>query len=582
MRCRSIAIMLLVAVCFSASSWAQGSHFFTDVTESVGLTDVGNNKAAWADFNNDGWVDLYCGGTLWRNEGGIFGWMMISLVVGDGIWGDYDNDGYLDFFSYTHHRLYHNIGGFAFEERSDLLPELPMTVTLGAVWGDFNNDGYLDLYVGGYEEPYQPDALLINEDGASFTLTWQESDDIDPGRGVTAADFDEDGNLDVYVSNYRLEANWLWHNDGLGNFTNIAHTYGAAGDYDGWSYSYGHTIGSAWGDLDDDGHLDLFVGNFSHPEEWQDRPKFLRNTGPIGSEQSWHFEDKSAGAGLGWQESFASPALADFDNDGDLDLYLTTVYPGDTCVLYRNQGDWTFSNESYLLPGTIGNTYQAAWADYDNDGDLDLLSGGKLLRNEFGQYNNWVKVALIGANELNDGSQTAVGAQVRIPLGTRRLLRQVETATGEGNGNEQTLHFGLGDYSDPVQVNVTWPDGSISVVETEINRMVIIEMDDSAVAVDQQVGEPVPRFVRVYPNPFNPQASIEYELPEQTTVILRIFDLAGRLVDVLVEGEEMAAGTHAATWTGRDAQGRTLPSGTYFYRLETDGFVETRRMTLIR
>jgi len=83
------------------------------------------------------------------------------------------------------------------------------------------------------------------------------------------------------------------------------------------------------------------------------------------------------------------------------------------------------------------------------------------------------------------------------------------------------------------------------------------------------------------PNPFNPRTTIRYELPDPSPVTLRIFDLAGRLVDVLVEGK-MAAGTHTATWTGRDTHGHSLPSGTYFYRLEADGFVETRRMTLLR
>jgi len=89
-------------------------------------------------------------------------------------------------------------------------------------------------------------------------------------------------------------------------------------------------------------------------------------------------------------------------------------------------------------------------------------------------------------------------------------------------------------------------------------------------------------ILRCAPNPFNPQTTISYELPNQTSVNLRIFDLAGRLVDVLVDGEMMSAGTHTAMWNGRDAHDRSMPSGTYFYRLESDGFVETRRMTLIR
>jgi hypothetical protein len=85
-----------------------------------------------------------------------------------------------------------------------------------------------------------------------------------------------------------------------------------------------------------------------------------------------------------------------------------------------------------------------------------------------------------------------------------------------------------------------------------------------------------------YPNPFNPQTMINYDLFEYSTVSLRIFDTGGRLVDVLVEGENQAAGTHSATWTGRDLQGRAMPSGTYFYRLEADRYTETKRMTLIR
>jgi len=84
------------------------------------------------------------------------------------------------------------------------------------------------------------------------------------------------------------------------------------------------------------------------------------------------------------------------------------------------------------------------------------------------------------------------------------------------------------------------------------------------------------------PNPLNPRTTIRYELPERAPVTLRIFDLSGRLVDVLVEGEVLTAGTHTATWTGRDSQGRAMPSGTYFYRLEAGGYSETRRMTLIR
>ena len=96
----------------------------------------------------------------------------------------------------------------------------------------------------------------------------------------------------------------LWLNDGKGKFTDVAKAFGAAGNMkQGW---YGHTIGSAWGDLDNDGHLDLFVGNFSHPPDYQDRSQFLRNTGKGGG---WKFEDKTATAKLRWQESNLQSSL---------------------------------------------------------------------------------------------------------------------------------------------------------------------------------------------------------------------------------------------------------------------------------
>ncbi len=109
----------------------------------------------------------------------------------------------------------------------------------------------------------------------------------------------------------------------------------------------------------------------------------------------------------------------------------------------------------------------------------------------------------------------------------------------------------------------------------------IIENDLLTVAVETS---PLPntRVLQNVPNPFNPSTSINYELSEQSYITLRIFDLTGRLVDVLVEGETQSVGTHTATWTGRDSQGRAMPSGTDFYRLEAGGYTETKRMTLIR
>jgi len=440
---------------------------FEDVTADVGLNGLSGSLAAWGDYNNDGWVDLYVSGQLWRNEGGKrFTRVSGQPMGGTGLWGDFDNDGFRDLYCWSGRgRLYRNVGGKRFVAAC-VLKDLPMKVSRGAVWGDFDGDGFLDLYIGGYENPYQPDAIYRNDGKGGFVRVWKTPGRAMPARGVTAADYDEDGDLDIYVSNYRLVANLLLRNDGKGRFTNVAPAAGVAGD--GGLGAWGHTIGSAWGDLDSDGHLDLFAGNFSHRPAYQDRPKFYRNLGPTGG---FRFADRSKGAGLAWQESFASPALGDFDNDGLLDLFFSTVYPRDHCVLYRNRGNWEFVDVTHRTGVSGRLTYQATWADFDNDGDLDLLTGGKLFRNGL-RDSHWLKVRLVGdGRRIN---RDAVGSQVRIALGDRTLVRQVASTTGECNQNDPTLHFGLGVVAGPVALTVRWPDRTSRKLTAKPNRVFII------------------------------------------------------------------------------------------------------------
>ena len=447
-----LLLSLPASVCFGVAFQDRTGQFYSPGLGSVDL----RANAAWGDYNNDGWVDLSADGYVFRNNNGLSFSNIGADSGGPGLWGDFNNDGLLDLFGYyPNKRLLQNSGGDAFVDVTTKItpPFGPYTThrSSGAAWADLNNDAYLDLYVGGFEDwetqTTFPDMILTYDNASQrFNATWQET--VNRARGVTAADFDRDGDQDVYVSNYRRQPNRLWRNNPAGVLTHVAPTYGASGA--------AHTIGSAWGDFDNDGYLDLFVGNFSH--SGQEPSHFLRNLGASGG---YHFQNMKDLSGGDWQESYASPALADYDNDGDLDLFFTTVYAGDNPRLFRNDGNWNFTNVTNSVGlGGLGRTGQAAWGDVDNDGDVDLVTDGKLFINDaHASGNHYLKIHLEGNGVTVNRS--AIGAMVFVFVNGRIMTRQVEGGTGEGNQNDLTLHYGLGGHSGPVDVYVLWPDGTI-------------------------------------------------------------------------------------------------------------------------
>lgn len=406
-----------------------------------------NGPTAWADVDGDGWADLNAGGQLWRNKAGE-GFERLADVA-PGLFGDFDGDGHLDLFSFADQGLLRGDGEGGFTPVD--LGDLPRTVSSGAALGDFNGDGHLDAYVGGFEswddDITYPDHLLLG-DGKGLSLGW--SDARYRARGVTACDYDVDGDLDVYVSNYRLQPNVLWRNDAKGGLEDVAAATNALATSEG--FDGGHAIGACWGDFDGDGCFDLFAGNFAHVDSRGDQPKsrFLR------AQEDGTFEDMGT-CGVFYQESYASPAVGDFDNDGDLDLFFTTVYEvasfgrSNNPVLYRNDGDWTFTDvtEQAGLAG-LPATYQASWADFDKDGDLDLVTAGKLFENT-GPCGRSLRVQVSGI--------PYIGAQVRAKISGAVVTRQVEAGTGQGNAGDLILHLGLGDYEGDIELEVRWPAG---------------------------------------------------------------------------------------------------------------------------
>ena len=461
-----VTLMIVTLMLASGRLTVADEPIFENVTQAAGVG--GGGFVAWADYDNDGHPDVVTGGRLSRNNGdGTFTHVESFSGGSDGVWGDYDNDGQLDFYGVGGAgQLVRNLGGDQFEEVP--IPANVNQMCRAAAWGDADNDGSIDLFVTNYEvwpDRAFPDLLYMNQGDGTFgepvNFPLQEEW---RGRGVDWSDFDNDGDQDLYVSNYRLMPNQLWVNDGQGNFSDEAKLRGVIGTDDGGqhpvagatpAYQYsGHTIGSCFGDLNNDGHIDLVVVNFAHGPAFQDRTMVLINSGP----PSYTFANINDGnqAGIHYQESYAKGALGDYDNDGDLDIFITTVYAHNDGTLFENDGTGRFTDVGDKA-GVRGNDgYGAAWVDYDNDGDLDLSTAGVLMRNR-GNENAWVKVKAVGDGDSNDA---AIGARITVTAGDRSYVREVQ-AGNSGNQSPLVAHFGLGGHKGPLQVQVRFPSGKI-------------------------------------------------------------------------------------------------------------------------
>ncbi len=454
---------------------------FDDVTEELGLAGVASSRVAVGDYDDDGDLDLCLRGRLFRNEGGK-GFEDVTESSGlsgrgaSALFGDYDDDGDLDLvLANRSPRLWRNQGkrgGYRFE---DVTAEAKLdAVSLGATpegssWLDADGDGRLDLYFAAYEQPMSTghaDVLLSNRgDGTFEDVTAASGLALATpycGRGVATADYDDDGDLDLYVSNYRLQPNVLFRNDGEGAFANVGEALGVHGvrqPADG--RYYGHTIGSVFGDVDGDGDLDLFAANLAHPRfvaQGFSNLSMLYIRGGEGSEAE--FVDERRVRGIRFQETHSDPALVDFDNDGDLDLSITCVYEGVPTALYQNDGRGRFDPVTFASRAVAFNGWGQAWFDFDGDGDLDWIvasnSGCRVFRNR-GNDHHWLGVRLEGKRTNRFG----IGARVSVEtLGEDRrvFVRELTSARGTTSQDGEILHFGLGDYDGRVRITVRWPD----------------------------------------------------------------------------------------------------------------------------
>ncbi|MFV1996627.1 MAG: FG-GAP-like repeat-containing protein [Acidiferrobacterales bacterium] len=455
---------------------------FEDVTKSAGMGNVRSRRVAWGDYDNDGDDDLLVDGTrLFSNNKGIFtevtdamGIVRIRNATG-GIWGDFNNDGYLDIFVTVNgtNRLLENIGGTYFRDVSArVLPENKAANSEAAAWGDYNGDGYPDLYIANYQLPAiergicSHDSLLENIRGqkliAANRFTLPQPDEAMCGRGITWGDFKVNGKPDIFVANYRLDPNFLWTNEG-NRFLEKAVTENIAGTNN--SGYYGNSIGAVFSDLDNDGRLDLFVTNLAHP-----RDRVFSDSSHLYLNSQGQFRDQYENSGIGYEETYSDPAVADVDNDGDVDLFLSAIYSSGRSHLFLNNGKARFRDVSWLSGTRLNNTWGSAFSDYDNDGDMDLIvaseNGIRLLRND-GPNGNWIKIRLRSTRCNTFG----VGARMEIRYPGHAQSRVITAGRGTGNQDSLTQMFGLGKYQGSIELRIKDGCGrSLGRTLPEVNR----------------------------------------------------------------------------------------------------------------
>jgi enediyne biosynthesis protein E4 len=470
------------------------------------------------DYDNDGFLDIFFTNgaaipsleksdpsyfnRLYRNNGdGTFsdvtekaGLQGVGYSMGVAA-GDYDNDGFVDLYiaGFNRNQLMHNNGDGTFKDVTEKAGVAGTVLGIGNAWAvtagwfDYNNDGLLDLLVIDYlkyditncklcaikgirtycsPENFEgtPNILYRNNGDGTFTDVSERSHVakyIGKGMGVAFADYDNDGFMDVFVSN-DTSPNFLLHNNGDGTFKDVALETGTDYTSDGSAVA---GMGAEFRDLNNDGLPDIF------------RTAMVADGFPLYKNTGGQFEDITNVSGL---SAFSRRLTAwgtgafDFDNDGYKDLFTANAAILDEMEvlnrpyrlpagLLRNNGDFTFADLSSSADASFADPRAhrgAAFADFNNDGKIDIIVTAlnhkpQLFFNRTTNENHWIILKLIGTKDNRDG----IGTKIKLTTTNGVQYNHATTAVGYSSSSDKRVHFGVGNAAVIDKIELQWPTG---------------------------------------------------------------------------------------------------------------------------
>lgn len=480
-----------------------------------------------------------------NNSDGTFTTITSDDIVLDGSssdgtsFADVDNDGDLDAFVVTwasgaagKNFFYRNNGNGTFSYEPNIAMGSVFTFSEMATWIDVNNDQLLDLYFTNsngilansyYENLGNGD--FQNNNVLSITSESKAT------RNVDWVDYDGDGDFDLFLTNENNTPNSLFRNDGPDNFTPITNLSIVQDSK--------NSAGSSWEDIDNDGDFDLFVANWGN----QNNQLFI-NEGGTFSEQTTSIIASGGG------NSFGS-SFGDMDNDGDLDLFVCNAFAANQTnnFVYLNDGQGNFTQDtSSVLATHTGWTFGCAFGDYDNDGWLDLILANTFNESQTnsvfhntGSGNNWVKINCIGTTSNKSAVGAIVKAHAVINGNSVWQTRKIVASTGYCSQNSYTIHFGLGDAALITDVEITWPSGLVETfTDLDANNIYRAE-EGSGITLGISNFNKL-NDLKVYPNPLRDTLFIESNfLSNHTDLKLVIFNVNGEIIKEYTDVNPSAA-----------------------------------------